>query len=154
MGSSIHGLIGQVLCKSLSNSGYELGCKLNGCVGSCTSNAWWGSWANYGQGCANDPGKATQTCSYQAEPRVPYCGSLLYIGEGCADGSMVFGGSIWSCYAGKTSPTGGPYCAPQQKNRKRGGINPAWADAVYGSNPFTTGHAWAYLTNEPTSSRP
>lgn len=149
--ASIHGYIGLVACGSLSTGSRELGCKVNTCVTGCNPNLWWGSWANYGEGCLSNPNKITATCSHQTSiPRIAYCAADLLIAPGCyASPSTVYGGSIWSCLASRPSRTnaGQGECSPAGTNYLRGGVSAGWADYVYGKNPFTSGHVWAYLAN-------
>jgi hypothetical protein len=95
----VGGFVGMCVCSSLDHSGYELGCRINGCMGSCSSNAWWAVYPHYGNGCSGN-GANTTPCSKQtALPQQVSCLYFIDAEDVCNPGNW-FGGNIWSLWAG------------------------------------------------------
>jgi len=146
---TVSGFIHVSVCSNLSKPGYELACHLNGCLaGTCSSNYYWGVHPHYGTGCAGTP--ATHPpCSKQTDmPATCCCVSYFNVGWACHTSHNV-NGLVVSCGpdANQTRHSTTFHGCSPATGLLRASVNPAWADAVYGTNPYSYGHVWAQITN-------
>ena len=150
MTSQIRGFIALCTCSSLSGGGHELGCRANGCISTCPtgSNTYWGVYPHYKKGCFGN-GASTASCTTQTGlPAAGGCGAILVVSDNCAStSSQGIGGEVLSCGPNSATRLSTPFhgCSPAS-GPLVASINAAWADRVFGTNPFLYGHVYARVT--------
>lgn len=138
---NVNGFVGMCVCASLSKPGYELGCKLHGCVGTCHSNTYWGVYPHYSGGCGGVCPKQTGLPN-----ATNGCATTISAADHCTT-SWKAAGTVWSCGPDAQINYSTPFhgCSPRSADRVAS-INPAFGDAVFHTNPFAYGHVYAQIT--------